>query len=203
MVGVTGSIPVAPTINPSEIRLLLDHRAGLPRLNIYASTLTSILPKFLPCSKPRNDAGAFSNPSTISSRYLRRPVRTHSPTSRKKSACFAAKSQTMNPRRSRRLRNTENMSGPGIGVVLRDEPAYGNARKIVEQRPHRLLHGAADVLEINVNALGTSGFELFCKIRPAMVDTSIEAQLAGDEAALLDAAGDPDRAASFDFGDLP
>src|SRR5262249_55992533 len=105
----------------------------------------------------------------------------------------------MNPRRSRRLRNTENMSGPGIGVVLRDEPAYGNARKIVEQRPHRLLHGAADVLEIDVNPFGTSSFELFCTIRPAMVDTSVEAQLAGDEAALLTAAGDPDRAASFDF----
>src|SRR5215831_8949445 len=80
-VGVTGSIPVAPTINPREIRLLLDRRADLPRLNIYAATLTSVLPKFLPCSMPRNDAGAFSSPSTISSRYLRRPVRTHSPTS--------------------------------------------------------------------------------------------------------------------------
>src|SRR5262249_38027828 len=117
MVGVTGSIPVAPTINAREIRLLLDRRADLPRLNIYAATLTSVLPKFLPCSMPRNDAGAFSSPSTISSRYLRRPVRTHSPTSRKKSACFAAKSETMNPRRSRRLRSTENMSGPGIGLV--------------------------------------------------------------------------------------
>src|SRR5262249_7473047 len=109
----------------------------------------------------------------------------------------------MNPRRSRRLRNTENMSGPGIGVVLRDEPAYGNARKIVEQRPHRLLHGTADVLEINVNALGSRGFEQFCKIGRAMVHTSIETQLAGDEAAFLSAAGDPDRMASFDFGDLP
>jgi hypothetical protein len=37
----------------------------------------------------------------------------------------------------------------------------------------------------------------------AMIDTGIEAQLFGDEAALLNAAGDPDRMASFDFGDLP
>src|SRR5262249_11709777 len=53
------------------------------------------------------------------------------------------------------------------------------------------------------NALGTSGFELFCKIGRAMIDTSIEAQLADDEAALLWATGDPDRMASFDFSDLP
>jgi hypothetical protein len=65
------------------------------------------------------------------------------------------------------------------------------------------LYGAADVLEINVNALRTRGFELFYKIGRTMIDTSIEAQLAGDEAALLSAAGDPDRMASFDFGDLP
>jgi hypothetical protein len=29
-----------------------------------------VLPKFLPCSMPRKDAGAFSNPSTMSSRYF-------------------------------------------------------------------------------------------------------------------------------------
>src|SRR5215831_4502742 len=83
----------------------------------HTAILTSILPKFLPCNMPIKEAGAFSSPSTISSRYLRRPVRTHSLTSRKKSGCFGAKSETMNPRRRRRLRNTENMSGPGIGLV--------------------------------------------------------------------------------------
>src|SRR6516165_5895119 len=36
-----------------------------------------------------------------------------------------------------------------------------------------------------------------------MIDTCIEAKLVGDEAALLSAAGDPDRIASLDFGDLP
>jgi hypothetical protein len=36
-----------------------------------------------------------------------------------------------------------------------------------------------------------------------MIDTSIEAQVAGDEATLFSAAGDPDSMASFDFGDLP
>src|SRR5262245_51180158 len=83
-----------------------------------AASLTSILPKFLPCSRPRKAGGAFSSPSTTSSRYLIRPLPTHSPASRRKSACFAAKSETMKPRRRRRLRKTENMSGPGIGVVM-------------------------------------------------------------------------------------
>ena len=66
-----------------------------------------------------------------------------------------------------------------------------------------MLYGAADILEINVNSLGTSGFELLCKIGRAMIDTSIKAKLAGNEVALLSAAGDPDRMASLDFGDLP
>ena len=75
---------------------------GVSSVSTHVAIRTSILPKFLPCSRPRNAAGAFSSPSTMSSRYLRRPVRTHSPTSRKKSACFAAKSETMNPRRRTR-----------------------------------------------------------------------------------------------------
>ena len=48
----------------------------------------------------------------------------------------------------------------GRRIVLRDEPADRNAREIVEQRPHRLLHGAADILEIDVDAVGTGGLEL-------------------------------------------
>src|SRR5262249_17389490 len=135
----------------------------------------------------------------MSSRYLRRPVRTHSPTSRKKSACFAAKSETMKPRRSKRFWPGHR----GGRVVLRDESAYRNARKIVEQWPHRLLYSAADVLEVHVNPLGTSGFELLCEIGRAMIDTSIEAQLVGDEAPLLSATSNADRVASFDLGDLP
>src|SRR5262249_21670999 len=60
----------------------------------HTAILTSILPKFLPWNMPIKEEGAFSSPSTISSRYLRRPVRTHSLTSRKKSGCFEAKSET-------------------------------------------------------------------------------------------------------------
>src|SRR5262245_2364777 len=92
------------------------HRA--PPDACAAASLTSILPKFLPCSRPRNAAGACSSPSTMSSLYVMLPLPTLSPISRRKSACFAAKSETMNPRRRRRLRRTDNMSGPGMGVVM-------------------------------------------------------------------------------------
>jgi hypothetical protein len=43
----------------------------------------------------------------------------------------------MKPTKEQAFAHTENMSGPGIGggrVVLRDEPAYGDACKIVKQR---------------------------------------------------------------------
>ena len=138
---------------------------------------------------------------------LRRPVRTHSPTSRKNSACFTANSETMNPRRRRRLRNTENMSGPALGsssCLPRWSCIRECAQKIVEQRPPGLLDRSADVLKIKMlNALGTSGFELFYKIRRAMIDASIEAQFAGDKATFLKAAGDFNRQVPFHFGDLP
>jgi len=48
----------------------------------------------------------------------------------------------------------------------------------------------AAVLEINVDAVGTCGFELFCKIGRAMIDTGIKAELFGYEPALLGTAGD-------------
>src|SRR5262249_37615473 len=89
-------VPVFQDLRPA----VLLNESCLPRAPppARAASLTSILPKFLPCSRPRNAAGAFSSPSTMSSRYLMRPLLIHSPTSRRKSACFPAKSETMNPR---------------------------------------------------------------------------------------------------------
>jgi hypothetical protein len=42
------------------------------------------------------------------------------------------------------------------GVVLRDQAAYRNPREGIEQRKHRLEHLAADILEIDVDALGNA-----------------------------------------------
>src|SRR5262249_21564550 len=47
-----------------------------------------------------------------------------------------------------------------------------------------------------------TSLELLGKIGRARVDTSIKPQLAGDETALVRPAGDPDRMAPFEFGDL-
>jgi hypothetical protein len=51
-----------------------------PATDFHASgpTLTSIFPMFCPRRSPRNAFGAFSIPSTIVSRYWRRPSRTQS-----------------------------------------------------------------------------------------------------------------------------
>src|SRR5581483_11508454 len=67
------------------------------------ATRTSILPKFSPRSSPIRARGAFSRPSTTSSRYRTRPSRSHADTSRRKSPCRTAKSETMKPRKVRRL----------------------------------------------------------------------------------------------------
>src|SRR6187200_2054603 len=48
-------------------------------------TRTSILPKFSPRNSPISARGAFSMPSTTSSRYLMRPSRSQADTSRRKS----------------------------------------------------------------------------------------------------------------------
>ena len=55
-----------------------DLEAGERRVVAHAS-LTSILPKFSPRSRPMKARGALSMPSTMSSRYLSWPLRIHSP----------------------------------------------------------------------------------------------------------------------------
>src|SRR5262245_12305658 len=88
----------------------------------FGATRTNILPKFSPFSRPIRAAGAFSRPSTTSSRYLIFPSLSQADTSRRKSPCRFAKSLTMNPRRVRRLVSTLRISsgsllGPGGSSV--------------------------------------------------------------------------------------
>src|SRR5262249_33416703 len=51
-------------------------------------------------------------------------------------------------------------------------------------------------------AIEASTLALFGEIGRAMLDTNIKTQLAGDETAFVRPAGDPDRMAPFEFGDL-
>ena len=59
----------------------ISHRSQRPaarEVRVGSSpACTSSLPKFLPCSMPMNAAAALSSPSTMSSRYLSAPLRTH------------------------------------------------------------------------------------------------------------------------------
>jgi hypothetical protein len=98
--------------------------AGLPSAASSVGALSchfhQRLPEVLALSKQRpgrhNDPGAFSNPSMMSSRYLRRPVRTHSPHRARNQLVSRQKSETMNPRRRRRSQDRKHI-GPGHLVV--------------------------------------------------------------------------------------
>ena len=95
---------------------------------------------------------------------------------------------------------------PGLAaacIVLRDQPAYRHAREAVEQRQHRLPHGAADVLEIDIDALRAGSRQVLGEIGRAMIDRGVETQLLAHMPALVGAAGDADGAGAGHFGELP
>ena len=88
-------------------------------------------------------------------------------------------------------------------VVVRDKPAHRHARADVEQRQHRVEHRAADVLEIDVDAVRAGGGEALGQLRIAAVEADVEAELFDRVAALVGAAGDADHARALELGDLP
>ena len=105
----------------------------------------------------------------------------------------------------RRFAKTYLMSGPGGGadvVVMRDQTTDNHPREIVEQRPNRLQHCAADIFEVDVDPIGTGARERRGKIRRAMIDTSIKTELVRNVTALGFAPGDAEDAATLDLGDL-
>ena len=68
---------------------------------------------------------------------------------------------------------------------------------------HRIEDVAADIIEINVDPLGTMLLEAPCfDVLGLVVDRGVEAELVDDVLALLGAAGDADRVATLDLGDL-
>src|SRR2546422_1089420 len=92
------------------------HRRPQQLLTVGSSpTLTTSLPKFLPRKRPMNASGAFSRPTTTSSRYRSLPSRSHAEQSRWKSAKRSACSETMKPRMSARLTRSGDGFGPGGG----------------------------------------------------------------------------------------
>src|SRR5258708_37057154 len=88
------------------------------------------------------------------------------------------------------------------GVVVGDEPADRNARKVVQQRQHRIEYWTADILEIDIDALRTSRFQIFAQPGLAMIEARVESELVPNEAALLSASGNADNPAALDLCDL-
>ena len=66
-----------------------------------------------------------------------------------------------------------------------------------------MLHRAADILEINIDALRARLVERGAEIGAAMVERGIEAELVLDIAALVGTAGDPDDPRTLALGELP
>src|SRR5579859_677668 len=90
----------------------------------------------------------------------------------------------------------------GLGVVImRDQAAHRHAREIVQKRKHRFEHRAADILEIDVDALRAGLLQLCWKIGIAMIEAFVEAKLLFDEVAFVLAAGDADRTRALDLRD--
>src|SRR5262245_42938789 len=115
----------------------------------------------------------------------------------------AAQSQTL-AQNLTHGRGKEIWSGSGTrGVVLGDQPAHWDARKRIEQGQHGLPNGAADVFEIDIDAVRTGSLELFGKVGSPMIDGGIEAKLFDDGAAFFATAGDADGSCAGDFRELP
>src|SRR5262249_26319496 len=88
------------------------------------------------------------------------------------------------------------------GVVGSDQSTHGDASERVHLHKHRVEDIAADVLEVDVDALRRGGPQVGGEIAGPVVNARVQAQLGNDVAALLGPAGDADRPASLDFGDL-
>src|SRR3546814_6771130 len=78
-------------------------------------------------------------------------------------------------------------------AVVGDEAADRHARAILQQRQHRGGDIAADVLDIDVDAVRAGRRELRGVVRGLVVDAGIEAERS-DGGALVGAAGDADHA---------
>ncbi|MDR7297625.1 hypothetical protein J2X16_002974 [Pelomonas aquatica] len=75
-----------------------------------------------------------------------------------------------------------------------DEAADRHAGMQVQQRQHRVEHVAADVLEVDIDALRACRCKLSGDIGRTAVDAGVEAEIADGMAALATAASDADDA---------
>src|SRR6202030_2838626 len=87
-------------------------------------------------------------------------------------------------------------------IVLGDQTADRYAPIFIEQWQHRLPDRAANILEINVDAVWAGGRQLGGKIGGTVIDRRVEAQFVSDEGAFLRTAGNADRPGAGELGQL-
>ena len=112
----------------------------------------------------------------------------------------------MNPWISDALADDEAEIGPRREhrlVVLGDHAAHRHAGERIELLEHRLLHLAADIFEIGVDAVGALGAQFGPQIVRAMIDAGVEAEAVLHPQAFFRPAGDADHAGAGPFGELP
>src|SRR5690606_11226953 len=87
-------------------------------------------------------------------------------------------------------------------VVVGDQAADGDAGEVVEQADDRIQHLAADIFEVDVDAIGAGCPELAFESLVTVVDGGIEAQLVHHIVTLVVGAGDADHATALELSDL-
>jgi hypothetical protein len=88
-------------------------------------------------------------------------------------------------------------------VVDGDRPAQHHPTVHVQSAEHGIEHGAADVVEEHVDAVGAELDQLALEVGGAVVDAPVEAELVDDPRALLVGSGDADDPTAHDPRDLP
>src|SRR4029077_11966766 len=89
------------------------------------------------------------------------------------------------------------------GVVLGDRTADHDARPTGQTGQDGVEDLAADVIEVDVNPVGGGLAQRSPDVLCLVVDGGVEAEIVGEPATLLLAAGNADHAAALDLGDLP
>ena len=122
--------------------------------------LDQLLAEVLPLSRPMKASGALSMPFTMSSRYLSLPAFTSGRHLLPEALPCRQMVGDDEARDGGALDQQQAPVGAGARlhlVVVRDQPAQGHAREVVELGHHGVLHGAADILEVDVDAVGAGG----------------------------------------------
>src|SRR5439155_11083592 len=88
-------------------------------------------------------------------------------------------------------------------VILRDRAATGDAAAVVHQRKTGFENVAADIVEIDVDALGGGGAQRLEGGTVLVIDRGVEPEFGSQPLAFVLAAGDADDVAAVDLRDLP